>query len=127
MSPPASAYSLAPIEGNLLASASVAIARKLAANSPSSVTTTESTRLLAMVAKARLNSLGPCARTTSTIKLNDAAAACIAGMIGLLTGLSGFESAAAQEILLEQFQSLCIELWKKESRSREAGLGPCEA
>src|SRR6266571_1800496 len=34
MSPPASAYSLAPIEGNLFASASVAIARKLAANSP---------------------------------------------------------------------------------------------
>jgi hypothetical protein len=41
------AYSLAPIEGNLFASASAAIARKLAANSPSSVTTTESTRLLA--------------------------------------------------------------------------------
>jgi len=98
MSPPASAYSLAPIEGNLFASASVAIARKLAANSPSSVTTTESTRLLAMAAKARLNSLGLCALATSTIKLKDAAAACIAGMIGLLTGLSGFESAAAREM-----------------------------
>ncbi len=82
----------------MLASASVAIAPKLAANSPSSVTTTESTRLLAMAAKARPNSLGPCARTTSTIKLKDAAAACIAGMIGLLTGLSGFESAAGREM-----------------------------
>ena len=88
---------------------------------------TESTRFLAMATKARLNSPGLCARMTSTIKLKDAAAACIAGMIGLLTGLSGFESAAAQEILLEQFQSLCIELWKKESRSREVGLGPREA
>jgi hypothetical protein len=98
MRPPASAYSLAPIEGNLFASASVAIAGKLAANSPSSVTTTESTRLLAMAAKARLNSLELCALATSTIKLKDAAAACIAGMIGLLTGLSGFESAAAREM-----------------------------
>src|SRR5207247_2364731 len=61
MSPPASAYSLAPMEGNLFASASVAIARKLAANSPSWVTTSESTRLLAMAAKAGLNSLGLCA------------------------------------------------------------------
>src|SRR4029453_7079692 len=118
MSPPASAYSLAPIEGNLFASASAAIARKLAANSPSSVTTTESTPLLAMSAKARLNSLGLCARATSTIKLKDAAAACIAGMIGLLTGLSGFESGRTGDVrtrLLEQFQSLRIELWKKES------------
>src|SRR6476620_1657704 len=132
MSPPASAYSRAPIDGNLFASASVAIARKLEANSPSSVTTTESTRLLAMSSKARVNSLGLCARTTSTIKLKGAAASCIAGMIGLLTGLSGFDSAAAREMcghasLLEQFQSLRIELWKKESRSREVGLGPREA
>src|SRR5438132_7285868 len=97
MSPPASAYSLAPMEGNLFASASVAIARKLAANSPSWVTTTESTRLLAMAAKAGLNSLGLCARTTSTAKLKDEAAACIAGMIGLLTGLSGFEDTMTTE------------------------------
>jgi len=43
-----------------------------------------------MAAKAGLNSLGLCAWTTSTAKLKDEAAACIAGMIGLLTGLSGF-------------------------------------
>jgi hypothetical protein len=54
---------------------------------------------LDMEAKARVNSLGLCARTTSTIKLKEAAAACIAGIIGLLTGLSGFESAAGREML----------------------------
>src|SRR5437660_7324644 len=110
MSPPASAYSTAPIEGKFSASANVAIARKLEANSPSSVTTTESTRLLAMSAKARVNSLGLCARKTSTVKLKGAAASCIAGMIGLLIGLSGFDSAArtgdVRTRLLEQFQSL---------------------
>jgi hypothetical protein len=52
-----------------------------------------------MDAKARPNSLGLWARATSTIKLKGAAAACIAGMIGLLTGLSGFESAAGREML----------------------------
>ena len=40
-------------------------------------------------------------------------------MIGLLTGLSGFESAAGCEMpghdLLKHFQPLRIELWKKES------------
>src|SRR5262249_40264208 len=45
-----------------------------------------------------LNSLGLCARATSNNKLKGAAPACIAGMIGLLTGLSGFESAATWEM-----------------------------
>src|SRR5262245_12738405 len=98
MSAPASAYSTVPIEGRLSASASVVIARKVDANSPSSVTTTESTELLAMAVKARVNSFGLCAWKTSTTKLKGAAASCIAGMIGLLIGLSGFESAAAWEI-----------------------------
>ena len=49
------AYPFAPTEGNLFASASVAIARKLAANSPSWVTTTESMRLLPIAANAGPN------------------------------------------------------------------------
>src|SRR6266540_3347849 len=94
MRPPASAYSFAPIEGNLFPSASLAIDPKLGANSPSSVTITESTRLPTMAAKARSNLLGPCAWETSRFKFNALAADCIAGMTGLLTGLSGFDSAA---------------------------------
>ena len=46
--PPTSAYSLAPIDGNLFWSASAAIFGKFGANSPSSVTTTESMGLPAM-------------------------------------------------------------------------------
>jgi hypothetical protein len=52
-----------------------------------------------MAAKARSNWLGPPARETSTFKFNAVAADCIAGMIGLLTGLPGFESAVGCEIL----------------------------
>jgi hypothetical protein len=96
-SPLASAYSGAPIEASLFAVDSAAIAAKLEANSPSSVTTTASTRLLAIAAKALSNSLGPSALPASIISnFNDVAPACIAGMIGLLTGLFGFERAATR-------------------------------
>ena len=89
---------LAPIEGNLSASASVAIAPKLAANSPCSVTTTKVYAALGHGSESKTELAGTCPRTTSTIKPKDPAAACIAGMIGLLTGLSGFESAAGREM-----------------------------
>ena len=81
-------------DASLFAADSAAIVPKLAANSPSSVTTTASTRLLAIAAKALSNSLGPCALAASISNFNGVAAACIAGMIGLLTGLFGFDRAA---------------------------------
>src|SRR5207245_7964121 len=52
-----------------------------------------------MASNARSNVLGPCAHATPRVRLNAVAADCIAGMIGLLTGLSGFESAVGCEML----------------------------
>jgi len=52
-----------------------------------------------MASNARPNSLGLRARAIPSVRFNAVAADCIDGMIGLLTGLSGFESAVGCEML----------------------------
>src|SRR5262249_49705261 len=91
--PAASAYFFYAIEGRLFPTASPAIVLELSANSPSSVTATALTRLLTTASNAPTKSLGPLTLNTSTSNFRGGAAAVIAEMIGVLTGLAGLESA----------------------------------
>src|ERR1700733_2949462 len=82
------------MEGSFFAIARSEIARWLAANSPSSVTTTASMRPAAIAAKAVPNSVGVATLNCSTLIFRLAGTDFLAVMIGLLTGLFGFDRAA---------------------------------